>query len=61
MMKLPRVCYAPMLDIKLHMDKLHGPAWHCIVGKGYGSAVTYNNKNFLYLYLGNKAIMLFRH
>lgn len=50
-----------MLDIKLHMDKLHGPAWHCIVGKGFGSAVTYNNKNFLYLYLGNKAIMLFRH
>ena len=45
----------------MHMDKLYGPPWQCIVGKGYGSAVTYNNKHFVYLYISNKAIMIFRH
>lgn len=49
------------IGVKVHMDKLYGPPWHCIVGKGFGSAVTYNNKNFLYVYIGNKAIMIFRH
>ena len=48
-------------EIKIHMDKLYGPPWHCIVGKGFGSAVTYMNKNFLYMYISNKAIMIFRH
>lgn len=43
------------------MDKTFGPAWHCCVGKDFGSSVTYNNKNFLYLYTSNKAIMIFKH
>lgn len=43
------------------MDRKFGPSWHCIVGKGFGSSVTYMNNNFLFLYICNKAIMIFRH
>ena len=43
------------------MDRLYGPPWHCIVGKGFGSAVTFNNKNMLFLYISNVAILLYRH
>ena len=43
------------------MDNLYGPPWHCIVGKGFGSGVTFKNNHFLYLYICNKAIMLFKH
>lgn len=27
--------------IKNHFDALYGPAWHCIVGRSYGSFVTH--------------------
>ena len=47
--------------LKTHMDKLYGPPWHCIVGKGFGSGVTYKNNHFLYIYIMNKAIMIFKH
>ncbi|MCL4116856.1 UNVERIFIED_CONTAM: hypothetical protein GTU68_045586 [Idotea baltica] len=43
------------------MDRRYGPPWHCIVGKGYVAEVTYKNKNFIMLYVSNKAIMVFRH
>ena len=43
------------------MDKLYGPPWHCIVGKGFGSGVTYKNNHFLYMYISNKAIMIYKH
>ncbi len=43
------------------MDKTFGPAWHCCVGKDFGSAVTYKNKHFIYFYVANKAVMIFKH
>lgn len=62
MMKLHKVfIYYKFKAIKHYMDKTFGPAWHCCVGKDFGSSVTYNNKNFLYLYTSNKAIMIFKH
>jgi hypothetical protein len=47
--------------IKTFMDRTFGPAWHCIVGKGFGSAVSYLNKHFIFLYIANKAILLFKY
>lgn len=31
--------------IKLAFDELYGPAWHCIVGRSYGSFVTHGTKS----------------
>lgn len=28
-------------SIKKEFDRLYGPAWHCIVGKAFGSFVTH--------------------
>ncbi|CAH8449835.1 unnamed protein product [Schistosoma turkestanicum] len=46
--------------IKDRCDKLLGRNWHCIVGKSYGSSVTHEEKNFIYLYLNQMAILLFK-
>ena len=61
MIKLLKVRDLIIIDIKLYMDKQFGPPWHCIVGKGFGSGITYNNKNMIFLYICNKAILVFRH
>ena len=49
------------LGIKEEMDRRFSPSWHCVVGKGFSSAVTYKNRHFLFIYIMNKAIMIFKH
>eukprot|EP01080_Neovahlkampfia_damariscottae_P001553 gene1553-12679_t len=46
--------------IKKEFDKKHHPTWHCIVGRNFGSYVTHESKYFIYFYLGQVAILLFR-
>lgn len=46
--------------IKKEFDKKYGPTWHCIVGRNFGSYVTHETKNFIYFYLGQVAILLFK-
>ncbi|XP_059647761.1 uncharacterized protein LOC132294056 [Cornus florida] len=46
--------------IKKEFDKKHGPTWHCIVGKNFGSYVTHETNHFVYFYLDSKAILLFK-
>ena len=41
-------------------DKKHKPTWHCIVGRNLGSYVTHETKHFIYFYLGQVAILLFK-
>ena len=41
-------------------DKKFGPTWHCIVGRNFGSFVTHETKHFLYMYLGQVAVLLFK-
>lgn len=43
------------------MDRTFGPPWHCIVGKGFGSAVSYINRHFIFLYIANKAVLLYKY
>ncbi|CAB4394070.1 unnamed protein product [Rhizophagus irregularis] len=38
----------------------HGTTWHCIVGRNFGSYVTHETKHFIYFYIGNIAILLFK-
>eukprot|EP00262_Sarcandra_glabra_P011788 TRINITY_DN2903_c0_g1_i3.p1 TRINITY_DN2903_c0_g1~~TRINITY_DN2903_c0_g1_i3.p1 ORF type:complete len:139 (+),score=24.70 TRINITY_DN2903_c0_g1_i3:2-418(+) len=46
--------------IKKEFDKKHGTTWHCIVGRNFGSYVTHETNHFVYFYLDQKAILLFK-
>ncbi|XP_057433364.1 uncharacterized protein LOC130726151 [Lotus japonicus] len=47
-------------QIKKEFDKRHGPTWHCIVGRNFGSYVTHETNHFVYFYLDQKAVLLFK-
>merc|ERR1711976_700136 len=46
--------------IKKEFDKKYIPTRHCIVGRNFGSYVTHETKHFIYFYLGQVAILLFK-
>ena len=46
--------------IKKEFDKKYNPTWHAIVGRNFGSYVTHETKHFIYYYLGQVAILLFK-
>ena len=46
--------------IKKEFDKKYNPTWHCIVGRNFGSYVTHETKHFVYFYLGQVAVLLFK-
>uniref|UniRef100_A0A8C6D424 Dynein light chain n=1 Tax=Moschus moschiferus TaxID=68415 RepID=A0A8C6D424_MOSMO len=51
--------------IKKEFDKKYNPTWHCIVARNFGSYVTvhymtHETKHFIYFYLGQMAILLFK-
>merc|ERR1712142_747005 len=46
--------------IKKEFDKKYDPTWHCIVGRNFGSYVTHETRHFIYFYLGQVAILLFK-
>lgn len=46
--------------IKKEFDKKYSPTWHCIVGRNFGSYVTHETRHFIYFYLGQVAILLFK-
>lgn len=46
--------------IKKEFDKKHGPTWHCVVGRSFGSYITHETKHFVYFYVGQLAVLLFK-
>ena len=46
--------------IKKEFDSKYNPTWHVIVGRNFGSYVTHETKHFIYFYLGQVAILLFK-
>jgi dynein light chain LC8-type len=53
--------------IKKEFDRKHNPTWHCVVGnqililgRNFGSYVTHETKHFVYFYLGQIAVLLFK-
>ncbi|KAF7257006.1 hypothetical protein EG68_08172 [Paragonimus skrjabini miyazakii] len=61
--------------LKKEMDKRYGPTWHCVVGRNFGSSlsrsnlisfyftysyVTHETHSFVYFYLGQSAVLLFK-
>ncbi|KAI9593560.1 dynein light chain in complex with an in vitro evolved peptide dimerized By leucine zipper [Syncephalis fuscata] len=47
-------------SIKREFDKKYGTTWHCVVGRNFGSYVTHETKHFIYFYLGQMAVLLFK-
>ncbi|XP_009447719.1 dynein light chain 1, cytoplasmic-like [Pan troglodytes] len=45
---------------KTEFDKKNNPTWHCIVRRNFGSYMTREIKHFIYFYLGQVAILLFK-
>ncbi|KAE8710657.1 Cell number regulator 6 isoform 1 [Hibiscus syriacus] len=46
--------------LKKEFDALYGPAWHCIVGKSFGSFVTHAGGGFLYFSVDKFCFLLFK-
>ena len=46
--------------IKSAMDERYNPDWHCFVGRNFGCFVTHETTHFIYLYVGQIAVLLFR-
>ena len=46
--------------IKKMFDQKYSPTWHCIVGKNYTADVSYENKCYIFFYLGQLAILLYK-
>ena len=46
--------------IKKFFDNNYGPNWHCCVGKNFASNVTYQSKHYIFFYLGQMAILLYK-
>mmetsp|Transcript_7803 Transcript_7803/g.16073 ORF Transcript_7803/g.16073 Transcript_7803/m.16073 type:complete len:91 (-) Transcript_7803:540-812(-) len=46
--------------IKKEFDKRFNPTWHVVVGRNFGSYVAHDTKHFIYFYLGQVAILLFK-
>ncbi|TFK84878.1 hypothetical protein K466DRAFT_566962 [Polyporus arcularius HHB13444] len=47
-------------QIKKEFDRRHGPTWHVVVGKNFGSYVTHETKHFIYFYIGTLAILIWK-
>ncbi|XP_057976079.1 uncharacterized protein LOC131163499 isoform X1 [Malania oleifera] len=41
-------------------DSVYGPAWHCVVGKSFGSFVTHSPSGFIYFSLDSFSLLLFQ-
>lgn len=40
--------------VKEGLDKKFGPTWHCCVGEGFAFDITYNTRNMIMIYYGEK-------
>ena len=46
--------------IKEEFDKEYGPSWHCTVGRRFGTYVTHETKNYIFMSVGNLYILLYK-
>lgn len=46
--------------IKREFDKRYFPTWQCIVGRSFGADVVHENKHFIYFYVGQISILLWK-
>lgn len=46
--------------IKKEFDKKFGPNWHCIVGKNFYSSFSHELNTYIFLYVGQIAVLLYK-
>ncbi|KAI9502958.1 Dynein light chain [Coemansia sp. RSA 1358] len=46
--------------IKRECDKKFGSTWHVVVGRSFGSFVTHETGTFIYFYVNQLAVLLFK-
>mmetsp|Transcript_1021 Transcript_1021/g.3179 ORF Transcript_1021/g.3179 Transcript_1021/m.3179 type:complete len:95 (+) Transcript_1021:76-360(+) len=46
--------------VKKEFDKRYSPTWHCVCGRNFGSFVTHETNRFIYFYVGQMAVLLFK-
>ena len=46
--------------IKTHMDEHWEPNWQVVCGRSFGSLVTHQANRFLYMYVGDRAVMIYK-
>eukprot|EP00347_Sterkiella_histriomuscorum_P019075 403343050 len=46
--------------LKTEFDTMYDPTWQCIVGRGFGSYVTHQAKNFIFFYWGEVGVLLWK-
>jgi len=47
-------------NIKKHFDETWAPHWHVVLGKNFGSFVHHETKRYVYFYLNDKAVMIYK-
>ena len=46
--------------VKKHFDETWSPYWHVVIGRNFGSFVNHETKKFVYFYVGDKAVMIYK-
>ena len=46
--------------IKKVFEERFQPSWHCIVGRNFGAHVTFEARNYIYFYIGQMGVLLFK-
>jgi dynein light chain LC8-type len=46
--------------IKNEFDQRWSPHWHVVIGRNFGSYVTHETRNFIFFYLDDKAVMMYK-
>lgn len=46
--------------IKKEFDATYGGVWHVVVGRNFGSFVVHQSRSFIYFYLGQIAVLIFK-
>mmetsp|Transcript_9409 Transcript_9409/g.14011 ORF Transcript_9409/g.14011 Transcript_9409/m.14011 type:complete len:90 (+) Transcript_9409:172-441(+) len=46
--------------IKEVFERHYQTDWHCIVGRHFGAQVTFEAKHYIYMYVGQTGILLFK-
>lgn len=46
--------------IRKEFETKYGPTWNCFVGRNFGSFVTHEQNNYIYFYVGQMGVLIFK-
>ena len=46
--------------LKLEFDQRFNCSWQCVVGKNFGCDIAYEDRHYIYFYVGTLAILLWK-